>query len=191
MSARSSFFEKGILLTKPFQASQNWHQLSFYENKILVQNCLLNEWILASIFLPRINLSNFLKMNGRKLISKLSWQIAHCELNIHKVVLQKIVTLIALDWIVIDENVCVCGYIGKSKCSFPVWVWFSCFSWIPPIQWQKYMLHFFWPKGNLWLMQFPYRRLEENCDECSREENERRDRENPAAHSIYIRTVSS
>ena len=40
-------------------------------------------------------------------------------------------------------------------------------------------------------MQFPYRRLEENCDECSREENERRDRENPEAHSIYIRTVSS
>jgi hypothetical protein len=40
------FLKKGILLTKPFQASQIWHQLSIYENKILVQNCLLNEWIL-------------------------------------------------------------------------------------------------------------------------------------------------
>ena len=48
MSARPSFFEKGILLTKHFHASQSWHQLSFYESKILVQNCLLNEWILDS-----------------------------------------------------------------------------------------------------------------------------------------------
>ena len=28
--------------------SQSLRQLSFYENKILVQNCLLNEWILDS-----------------------------------------------------------------------------------------------------------------------------------------------
>ena len=49
MSAQSLFFVKGILLTKPFQASQSWNQLSFYENKILVQNCLLSEWTLASI----------------------------------------------------------------------------------------------------------------------------------------------
>ena len=49
MSAQSLFFVKGILLTKPFQASQSWNRLSFYENKILVQNCLLNEWTLASI----------------------------------------------------------------------------------------------------------------------------------------------
>ena len=41
--------EKGILLFKPFQASQSWHQLSFYENKILVQNCLLNEWLLGTV----------------------------------------------------------------------------------------------------------------------------------------------
>ena len=37
-------FEKGILLAKPFQASQSWHQLSFYENKILVQSCL-KKWM--------------------------------------------------------------------------------------------------------------------------------------------------
>ena len=43
-SAQSSFFEKGILLTKP-----DWHQLSYNENKIIVQNCLLNEWILEYI----------------------------------------------------------------------------------------------------------------------------------------------
>ena len=47
MSARSSFFEKGLLLTKPFQASKSWHQLSVYENKILVQNCLNNKWTLV------------------------------------------------------------------------------------------------------------------------------------------------
>ena len=46
MSARSSVYEKRIVLTKPFQASQRWHQLSIYENKILVQNCLHNEWTL-------------------------------------------------------------------------------------------------------------------------------------------------
>ena len=47
MPARSSVCEERILLTKPFQASQSWHQLSVYENKILVQNCLLNEWTLV------------------------------------------------------------------------------------------------------------------------------------------------
>ena len=43
MSARSSVYEKRILLTKPFQASQSWHQLSVYENMIL------NEWTLADV----------------------------------------------------------------------------------------------------------------------------------------------
>ena len=47
MSAGSSVYENKILLTKPFQASQNWHQLSVYENKILAQNCLQNEWTLS------------------------------------------------------------------------------------------------------------------------------------------------
>ncbi len=37
------FMKKRILLTKPFQASQSWHQLSVYENKVLVQSCLQNE----------------------------------------------------------------------------------------------------------------------------------------------------
>ena len=50
MSARSSVYEKRILLTKPFLASQSWHQLSVFENKILLQNCLLNEWTLDSSF---------------------------------------------------------------------------------------------------------------------------------------------
>ena len=35
---------KKILLTKPCQASQSWHQLSVYENKINFQNYLLIEW---------------------------------------------------------------------------------------------------------------------------------------------------
>ena len=34
-----------------FQASQSWHQMSVYENKILVQNCLQNEWTLWYILL--------------------------------------------------------------------------------------------------------------------------------------------
>ena len=45
-SARSSFFEKGIILTKPFQPSQSWHQLSFFEKGIIVQNFLLSRWAL-------------------------------------------------------------------------------------------------------------------------------------------------
>ena len=45
-SAWSSFFEKGIILTKPFQPSQSWHQLSFFEKGIIVQNFLLSEWAL-------------------------------------------------------------------------------------------------------------------------------------------------
>ena len=36
-----------------FQATQSWYRLSFYENKIFVQNCLLNEWTLIAA----INLS--------------------------------------------------------------------------------------------------------------------------------------
>ena len=31
-------FWKGIILTKPFQPSQSWHQLSFFEKGIIVQN---------------------------------------------------------------------------------------------------------------------------------------------------------
>ena len=34
MFAPSSVYEKRILLTKPFKASQSWHQLSVYESKI-------------------------------------------------------------------------------------------------------------------------------------------------------------
>ena len=40
-----SFFEKGIILTNPFQPSQ----LSFFEKWIIVQNFLLSEWALAAI----------------------------------------------------------------------------------------------------------------------------------------------
>ena len=42
-SARSSFFEKGIILTKTFQPS---HKLSFFEKGIIVQYFLLSEWAL-------------------------------------------------------------------------------------------------------------------------------------------------
>ena len=42
--------KKRILLTRNFQASQSWHQLTVYENKILVQNCLLIEWTLTYLF---------------------------------------------------------------------------------------------------------------------------------------------
>ena len=48
VSTQSSDLDKRILLTKPFQASQSWHQLSVYENKIRAQNCLLNEWTLVA-----------------------------------------------------------------------------------------------------------------------------------------------
>ena len=34
VSARSSVYEHKVLLTKPFQACQSWHQLSVYENKV-------------------------------------------------------------------------------------------------------------------------------------------------------------
>ena len=51
MSAWSSVYEKRILPTKPFQASQSGHQLSVYETKILVQNCLQNEYALGTSFL--------------------------------------------------------------------------------------------------------------------------------------------
>ena len=44
MSAKSSIHENKILLTKPFQASQSWHQLSVYENKILVQSIFDYQW---------------------------------------------------------------------------------------------------------------------------------------------------
>ena len=47
MSARCSFYEKGIILAKSFQASHSWHKLSFYEWKILVQNCSFDKWILV------------------------------------------------------------------------------------------------------------------------------------------------
>ena len=44
VSSRSSVYEKKDFLTKSFQPSQSWHQLSVYKNKNLVQNCLHKEW---------------------------------------------------------------------------------------------------------------------------------------------------
>jgi hypothetical protein len=44
-----------------FPSHQSWHQLSFYENKILVQNFLLNEWILIGTLKSLI--SDFLNSN--------------------------------------------------------------------------------------------------------------------------------
>ena len=49
VSARSSVYEK-IILIKPFQASQSWHQLSVYESKILVQNCWHNDCCFFAIY---------------------------------------------------------------------------------------------------------------------------------------------
>ena len=42
-------FWKRDHLTKPFQPSQSWHQLSFFEKGIIVQNFLLSEWALVHI----------------------------------------------------------------------------------------------------------------------------------------------
>ena len=47
---KNKFFLNKILLNKRFQVSQSWHQLTVYENKILVQNCLLIEWTLTYLF---------------------------------------------------------------------------------------------------------------------------------------------
>ena len=46
MFTRFLVYEKRILPTKHFQASQSWHPLSVYGNNIIVQNCLQNEWTL-------------------------------------------------------------------------------------------------------------------------------------------------
>ena len=43
MSVWSSVYENKVHLTKPFKASQSWHQLSVYENKVLVQT-LFTKW---------------------------------------------------------------------------------------------------------------------------------------------------
>ena len=65
-SARSSFFEKGIILTKPFQPSQSWHQLSFFEKGIIVQNFLLSEWALLQLLFEKRNLlSAWIRRNLR------------------------------------------------------------------------------------------------------------------------------
>ena len=49
-SARSSFFEKDIILTKPFQPARADISCSFFEKHIIVQNFLLSEWALARHF---------------------------------------------------------------------------------------------------------------------------------------------
>ena len=68
-SARSSFFEKGIILTKPFQPSQSWHQLSFFEKGIIVQNFLLSEWALAIGFFIKhtFKISNSFMAYGKRI----------------------------------------------------------------------------------------------------------------------------
>ena len=42
VSAQSSVYENKILLTKLFQASQSWHQLSDYENKVSKTDYTMN-----------------------------------------------------------------------------------------------------------------------------------------------------
>ena len=49
-SARSSFFEKHIILTKPFQPARADISCSFFEKHIIVQNFLLGEWALIEDF---------------------------------------------------------------------------------------------------------------------------------------------
>ena len=46
-SAQSSFFEKHIILTKPFQPARADISCSFFEKHIIVQNFLLSEWALV------------------------------------------------------------------------------------------------------------------------------------------------
>ena len=55
--ARSSFFEKHIILTKPFQPARADISCSFFEKHIIVQNFLLSEWTLDII--PFLFLSFF------------------------------------------------------------------------------------------------------------------------------------
>ena len=62
---RSSFFEKGILLTKLFQASQSWHQLSFYEKWFAWNLILIN----ISIFKTVINILDLLI----KFLRQINW----------------------------------------------------------------------------------------------------------------------
>ena len=49
ISARSSFFEKHIILTKPFQPARADISCSFFEKHIIVQNFLLSEWALLDV----------------------------------------------------------------------------------------------------------------------------------------------
>ena len=46
ISAWSSFFEKHIILAKPFQPARADISCSFFEKHIIVQNFLLSEWAL-------------------------------------------------------------------------------------------------------------------------------------------------
>ena len=50
ISARSSFFEKHIILTKPFQPARADISCSFFEKHIIVQNFLVSEWALVPVF---------------------------------------------------------------------------------------------------------------------------------------------
>ena len=59
------------------QASQIWHQLSAHENKILVQNCLQNKWIL-----PRLHIQDqaiiLYEWGGYNIIQGTRHQIEKC-----------------------------------------------------------------------------------------------------------------
>ena len=54
-SARSSFFEKHIILTKPFQPTRADISCSFSEKDIIVQSFLLSEWALEVLLVWQQN----------------------------------------------------------------------------------------------------------------------------------------
>ena len=107
MSAWSSVYEKRILLTKLFQAIQSWHQLSVYENKILVQNCLQNEWTLVNFFL-----SFYMQTHDLHLVLVLfDSSLLRCRDLVHII------------WIIIDLQ-CVALFVYRTICTCTVCVYY-------------------------------------------------------------------
>ena len=103
MSARSSVYENKILLTKPFQASQSWHQLSVYENKILLQNCLQNDWTLVKF--------SFIILYANTGLALFDSSLLRCRDLVHII------------WIIIDLQ-CVALFIYRTICTCTVCVYY-------------------------------------------------------------------
>ena len=80
-----------------FQASQSWHPLSFYENKILVQNCLLNEWILKRLVISLLYFCPEAKLLCIELEMWMNWKINYvAETQVWYVKYTLLVTLLLI-----------------------------------------------------------------------------------------------